>query len=48
MPKTTKQLIAKPRKDWDEAFRQMHQQGDDRLVDQKPPATKWDRSEWRW
>jgi hypothetical protein len=31
MPKTTKQLIAKPRKDWDEAFRRMHQQEDDVL-----------------
>ena len=30
MPKTTKQLI-KPRKDWDAAFRRMHQHRDDVL-----------------
>ena len=38
----------KPRQGWEDAFRRMHQQGDDRLLDQKSPATKWDRTEWRW
>lgn len=40
---------AKSRKGWDEAFRRMHQQGDDTLLDRDSlPATKWDRTEWRW
>ena len=40
---------AKPRAGWDEAFRRMHQHGDDMLVDHESlPATKWDRTEWRW
>jgi antitoxin MazE len=41
--------LAKPRRGWDEAFRRMHQHGDDVLLDRKSlPATKWDRAEWRW
>jgi len=39
---------SKPRQGWEDAFRRMHQHGDDRLLDQKSPATKWDRTEWRW
>ncbi len=39
---------SKPREGWEDAFRHMHEQGDDSLVDLKPPATKWDRTEWRW
>ncbi len=31
MPKTKKQPIAKPRIGWDDAFRRMHQHGDDVL-----------------
>jgi len=41
--------LAKPRKGWDEAFRRMHQHGDDALLDRESlPSTKWDRTEWRW
>lgn len=41
--------IAKPRKGWEEAFRRMHKQGDDALLDRDSlPTTKWDRTEWRW
>jgi antitoxin MazE len=41
--------VAAPRKGWEEAFRRMHEQGDDALLDQDSlPATKWDRTEWRW
>jgi len=41
--------INRPRKGWEEAFRRMHQHGDDALVDRESlPATKWDRTEWRW
>jgi antitoxin MazE len=36
------------RKGWDEAFRRMHQRGDDVLHDPDAATTEWDRSEWRW
>ena len=36
-----------PRYDWDEQFRVMAEQGDDRLLDE-PVATQWDTSEWTW
>lgn len=39
----------RPRAGWDEAFRQMAQQGDDKLVDKNfLSATQWDRTEWEW
>lgn len=38
-----------PRTGWDDAFRRMHQQGDDQLLDQDAGiATGWDRTEWQW
>jgi len=36
------------RKGWDEAFRSMHQHGDDVLRDLDAATTEWDRSEWQW
>lgn len=39
----------KPRSGWEEAFRQMAQQGDDILLDKGfLPATRWDRTGWKW
>jgi antitoxin MazE len=38
----------KARQGWEDAFQLMHQQEDDRLLDQKGSATRWDRTEWRW
>lgn len=38
-----------PRRGWDEAFRQMHRQGDDKLLDKESSSpTKWDKAEWQW
>ena len=39
-----------PRAGWDDAFRRMHHQGDDQLLDQDHAevATSWDRTEWQW
>jgi len=36
-----------PRHGWDEQFRAMAEQGDDRLLDKATP-TQWDVSEWKW
>jgi antitoxin MazE len=39
----------KPRSGWEDAFRKMHEQGDDVLLDQESlPATHWDNTEWQW
>ncbi|MDP9132788.1 MAG: AbrB/MazE/SpoVT family DNA-binding domain-containing protein [Nitrospirota bacterium] len=39
----------RPRSGWDEAFRTMHQTGDDRLVDRERSfPSRWDREEWHW
>lgn len=41
--------VSRPRSGWDEAFRAMHQAGDDRLLDRAGSSTsRWDREEWRW
>jgi len=41
--------IAKPRSGWADAFRRMHEQGDDVLLDKESlPATQWDKTEWEW
>lgn len=37
----------KARAKWDEAFRQMAQRGDDKLLDRET-ATHWDETEWKW
>jgi antitoxin MazE len=40
---------SKARSGWDQAFREMHRQGEDRLLDQESAApSEWDRSEWTW
>lgn len=40
---------SRPRSGWDEAFRDMHRTGDDRLLDRERTASSgWDRDEWRW
>jgi antitoxin MazE len=39
----------RPREGWEDAFRSMARQGDDRLLDvtaSSPP--QWDEEEWRW
>ncbi len=36
-----------PRQGWEEQFCAMHEQGDDRPVDEFP-APAWDESEWEW
>jgi len=38
--------LGQPRRDWAKAFREMADQGDDRLIDL--PASKWDDEEWEW
>lgn len=41
--------IPKPRRGWGEAFRRMHEQGDDALLDKEYlPSTRWDETEWEW
>ena len=47
------QLVVRPvdgaRLGWEEAFRQMAQQGDDELLDRESlPPTEWDTTEWEW
>jgi antitoxin MazE len=38
-----------PREGWDEAFRQMAENGDDALLDGDLPTTSaWDDTEWEW
>lgn len=38
------------RENWDEAFEEMAQKGDDLLLDQKDikEPSKWDETEWTW
>lgn len=37
----------KPREGWEEAFREMAERGDDRLIDD-PTPTAFDAEEWEW
>lgn len=37
----------RPRQGWEEQFRVMHEQGEDRLPDEFPPSA-WDAEEWEW
>ena len=40
---------SRPRSGWDEAFRAMHEAGDDRLLDREGTSTsRWDHEEWHW
>ncbi len=38
------------RENWDEAFEEMAQKGDDKLLDQKDieRPSEWDETEWTW
>lgn len=36
-----------PRDGWEEAFKQMHANGDDVLLDSEY-ASEWDQTEWTW
>jgi len=39
----------RPRHDWEEQFRAMAKQGDDRLLDAEVIGlTEWDENEWEW
>lgn len=39
----------KPRSGWADAFRRMHEQGDDVPLDKPPlPSTQWERTGWEW
>jgi antitoxin MazE len=41
--------ISFPRQGWDEAFREMAENGDDRLLDSNLVGqTSWDESDWQW
>ena len=38
-----------PRSGWDDAFRHMHEHGDDALLDEETVSTpEWDTTEWEW
>jgi len=37
----------KPREGWAEAFQQMAERGDDRLMDE-PTPTAWEKDGWDW
>jgi antitoxin MazE len=37
----------KPREGWDEAFKEMHERGDDKLIDE-PVPTSWEEEGWEW
>jgi len=40
---------AKARAGWEQAFQEMHRQGDDRLLDRETSWTaEWDRKDWTW
>jgi antitoxin MazE len=40
---------AKVRAGWEQAFEQMHRQGDDQLLDRdSASSSKWDWEEWTW
>ena len=40
---------SKPRSGWADAFRQMHEHGEDTLLDKEAlSATEWDTTEWEW
>ena len=47
------QLVIRPvgqsRSGWEDAFRRMHEDGQDQLLDREVlPPTSWDRTEWQW
>ena len=41
--------VQAPRSNWEQAFADMAQKGDDMLLDQgAEPLTEWDKREWQW
>lgn len=41
--------LPKPRAGWDEAFKEMAEHGDDKLLDAPLTSlTRWDEEEWEW
>ena len=41
--------LRRTREGWEESFRQMASQGDDRLLDEKLlKQSRWDKEEWQW
>jgi antitoxin MazE len=41
--------IKQPREGWAEAFQEMAQRGEDKLLDSDMPSlTSWDEEEWEW
>jgi antitoxin MazE len=41
--------VKKPRQGWAEAFQEMAQHGEDKLLDADAPSmTAWDEDEWEW
>ena len=38
----------RPRRNWDDAFRSMAEQGDDRPLDAPLTTSRWDEDEWEW
>jgi antitoxin MazE len=41
--------LKRPREDWDTAFQEMAQRGDDALLDDAAPTlSSWDEEEWEW
>lgn len=37
-----------PRSGWEDAFKQMAQKGDDKLLDKEISTSNWDNEEWEW
>lgn len=41
--------VATPRSGWSDAFRRMHEKGDDTLLDEERLSpTEWEKTEWEW
>jgi len=42
--------VHKPREDWDNRFRAMSENGEDKLLDREalPYQSSWDEKEWTW
>lgn len=39
---------ASPRQGWEEAFRAMGENGDDKLLDAELNQTEWEQKDWQW
>jgi len=40
-------VTRRPREDWEDQFRTMHERDDDRPIEEFP-ASAWDEHEWEW